>query len=475
MSALDKTMMMALLQHLGGPTNIARAGNCMTRLRVSLHTPNLVDLASIKKLPGVLGVVEVEDQLQIILGPGKAAKAAELMNQLLADENALSLAQLAKQHKQEIKAKQTSKLHQFLTKFATIFTPLIPGFIAAGLLLGFATLFQQMFITGHESPNTFLVELVNYMKVFSKGLFSFLSILIGYNAAKAFGGSGVNGAIIASLFILGYNPDAKAGIYSGMSTFFGLSIDPRGNIIGVLIAAIIGAKVEQLIRKQIPDNLDMVLTSTLTLLVMGIFTFLIIMPIGVLLFDGMSWLFSHLNGNPLGSAILAGLFLIAVMFGIHQGFVPVYFALVETQGFNALFPILAMAGAGQVGAAIALYVKAHKNSTLRTQIKGAIIPGFLGVGEPLIYGVTLPRVKPFITACIGGAAGGFVIGLIAYLGFPMGLNTVFGPSGLLAIPLMTSNNGILPAIAIYLCGTVTAYLVGFATTYIFATKNVDLS
>lgn len=38
---------------------------------------------------------------------------------------------------------------------------------------------------------------------------------------------------------------------------------------------------------------------------------------------------------------------------------------------------------------------------LRTQIKGAIIPGFLGIGEPLIYGVTLPRMKPFITACIG--------------------------------------------------------------------------
>lgn len=271
------------------------------------------------------------------------------------------------------------------------------------MLLGLATLLQQLFVTGVSEPNTTLVALIGYMKVFSKGLFSFLSILIGYNAAKAFGGTGVNGAILASLFILGYNPDAK-GIYSGLSDFFGLTIDPRGNIIGVLIAAIVGAKVEQWVRKFVPDNLDMVLTSTLTLLIMGCFTYLIIMPIGVVLFDGMSWLFSHLNGNPLGSAVLAGLFLLAVMLGIHQGFVPVYFALVETQGFNALFPILAMAGAGQVGAALALYVRANKNSVLRSQIKGAIIPGFLGIGEPLIYGVTLPRVKPFITACIGGAA-----------------------------------------------------------------------
>ncbi|MFT2604491.1 PTS transporter subunit EIIC, partial [Escherichia coli] len=77
--------------------------------------------------------------------------------------------------------------------------------------------------------------------------------------------------------------------------------------------------------------------------------------------------------------VLAGLFLLAVMFGVHQGFVPVYFALVDAQGFNSLFPILAMAGAGQVGAALALFWRAKRDSLLRTQIKGAIIPGFLGI------------------------------------------------------------------------------------------------
>lgn len=79
------------------------------------------------------------------------------------------------------------------------------------------------------------------MKVFGKGLFTFMGILIGYNAQKAFGGSGVNGAIIAALFILGYDPQATKGFYSGMETFFGHGIDPRGNIIGILIATITGA------------------------------------------------------------------------------------------------------------------------------------------------------------------------------------------------------------------------------------------
>ncbi|MDO5054142.1 MAG: PTS N-acetylmuramic acid transporter subunit IIBC [Pasteurella oralis] len=476
MAIIDNAMIHRLMQLLGGKSNIQTVTNCMTRLRVTLQDSSAVDVDALKKIDGVLGVVEADEQLQIILGPGKATKAAELMKSLVdTGLETPSLKEIARDQKQQIKSTQTSNIHQFFAKFATIFTPLIPGFIGAGLLLGLATVLQQAFVAGVENPNGFLVDVIAYMKVFSKGLFSFLSILIGYNAAKAFGGSGVNGAILASLFILGYNPEATKGIYSGLSNFFGLTIDPRGNIIGVLIAAIVGAKVERWVRKFIPDSLDMALTSTVTLLIMGCFTFLLIMPVGVALFNGMSWLFSNLNGNPLGSAILAGLFLISVMLGIHQGFVPVYFTLVETQGFNALFPILAMAGAGQVGAALALYFKANKEAVLRTQIKGAIIPGFLGIGEPLIYGVTLPRVKPFITACIGGAAGGFTIGLIAYLGYPMGLNTVFGPSGLLATPLMTSPLGVFPAIATYLLGTVVAYITGFITTYFFATKDVDLS
>lgn len=482
MAKITSAMMNTILSAVGGSANIAKCGNCMTRLRLSLNNNGLIDLPNLKSIAGVLGVVESDEQLQIILGPGKAQQASEMMNQLiensvgttLAQAETQDLSQIASEQKKQMKSKQTSSVQRFLSKFATIFTPLIPGFIAAGLLLGFATLLEQIYVLD-QTPTQFMLDLIAYMKVFGKGLFAFLSILIGYNAQQAFGGSGVNGAILASLFVLGYNPDATSGIYSGMSEFFGMVIDPRGNIIGVLMAAIIGAQVEKFVRKYMPDDLDMILTSVVTLLIMGVVTFLIIMPIGGELFKGMSWLFLNLNDNPIGAAILAGLFLISVVFGIHQGFVPVYFALMEAQGFNSLFPILAMAGGGQVGASMALYFKAHKDAVLRTQVKGAIIPGLLGIGEPLIYGVTLPRVKPFVTACLGGAAGGFFIGLVSYMGLPVGLNTVFGPSGIVAIPLMTSASGIFPAMMVFVVGLLISYIVGFLATYFFGTKDVDLS
>ncbi|EKO3973293.1 PTS N-acetylmuramic acid transporter subunit IIBC [Vibrio fluvialis] len=485
MAKISQTMISQILAAVGGSGNVNKCGNCMTRLRLTLANNGVADQATLKQIPGVMGVVESDEQFQIILGPGKAQQAADLMNQLIESiisgnaqpieaNDSQDLSSVAAAQKKQMKSKQTSAVQRFLSKFATIFTPLIPGFIAAGLLLGFATLLEQIYVVD-QTPSQFMLDLIAYMKVFGKGLFAFLSILIGYNAQQAFGGSGVNGAILASLFVLGYNPDATSGIYSGMSEFFGYTIDPRGNIIGVLLAAIIGAQVERKVREYMPDDLDMILTSVVTLLIMGVVTYVVIMPIGGELFKGMSWLFMNLNDNPLGAAVLAGLFLISVVFGIHQGFVPVYFALMEAQGFNSLFPILAMAGAGQVGASLALYFKANKDAVLRTQVKGAIIPGILGIGEPLIYGVTLPRVKPFVTACVGGAAGGVFIGLVSYLGLPVGLNTVFGPSGIVAIPLMTSNSGIFAGMAVFVTGLLISYVVGFIATYFVGSKNVDLS
>ena len=114
--------------------------------------------------------------------------------------------------------------------------------------------------------------------------------------------------------------------------------------------------------------------------------------------------------------------------------------------------------------------RAGKDSLLRTQVKGTIIPGILGVGEPLIYGVTLPRVKPFITACCGGSLGGFVVGLISWMGLPVGLNTVFGPSGIVALPLMTSAQGIFPGMMVYGLGLAVAYFGGYLNDNIRAVQ-----
>lgn len=452
-----------IIELCGGQSNIVSHTSCMTRLRVSVAALEAVDIAGLKAVDGVLGLNENNTELQLIFGPGKVDKARAQMDEVLGSGRELSFEEQIAAQKGDVKAKRTTSFQQFMSKFSNIFVPLIPGFIAAGTLAGIAGFLTAIGYTG---------DTVQFISVFNSSLMTYMYVIVGYNATKAFGGSGVLGAILAGLFVMSYGPDGT----SGMETFYGLGIDPRGGMLGVLIVTIITAYVERFIRRKFSwEATDIITTPILTLLIMAAATFVIFMPISHFLFEIMNWMFINLSTNPIGNAALAGLFLPAVMLGIHQGFVPVYEGLVANLGYNTLFPVLAMAGAGQVGAALALYKKAPKDSDLRKNIRGAIIPGFLGIGEPLIYGVTLPRVRPFFTAMAGGAVGGFYVGMLNMFGIQIGLNTVFGSSGLLGTIAMTSNRGVLAGMFFYLTALIVAYVAGFVITSLFGTKNVDLS
>ncbi len=466
-----KNLVVEIIKNIGGKKNITNYTCCMTRLRISIIDYTKVQIDSLNKIEGILGIKENGEELQFIVGPGKSKKAYQAMEEIMNNseivEESIGLdtdfESTIKKQKESIKSKRTTKFQGFMSKFANIFVPLIPGFIACGLLAGLAGLFKELGVKG---------PILDYINVFNKSLSTFMYIIIGYNATLAFGGTGALGGILAGLFKLTY---AQGGT-SGMQNFIGMEIDPRGGLIGVLIAGILAAYLEKLIRKRFSwEHTDIITTPILTLLIMGAVTFGVIMPVSFKLFTFMSWAFATLNSSPIGSGVLAALFLPSVLMGIHQGFVPVYEGLVKTVGMNTLFPILGMAGAGQVGAALALYIKSEKGSKLRSNIRGAIIPGILGVGEPLIYGVTLPRVKPFFTSMAGGAVGGLYIGILSKFGFSFGLNTVFGASGILGAFAMTSPKGVGIAIGLYVSALIVTYIFGFIFTYFWGTKGVDLS
>src|SRR5690606_8972305 len=156
-------------------------------------------------------------------------------------------------------------------------------------------------------------------------------------------------------------------------------------------------------------------------------------------------------GGPIAGFLLAGTFLPLVMLGIHQGLTPIHMQLIESLGNTPLLPILAMAGAGQVGAAIAVYVKT-RDPEFRRVILAALPVGFLGIGEPLIYGVTLPLFRPFIGACLGAGFGGAVIAVAKVGALAMGV------SGILLTLLVDK-------VAMYLLGLVVSYIAGFIITW----------
>ncbi len=434
--------------------SILSVTTCMTRLRVTVAGMSKVDSEKLKSIDGVLGVVITEEQLQIIIGPGKVNQVYDSFQKLIdakqgdspnlepePNKPSLSL-------KDKLAEKNSTPFKLFLKKIANIFIPLIPAFIGCGLVLGVLNI-----ITKTTNPNYFAgipfdkTTIGAILKLIGTSITFGLALFVGVNSAKEFGGTPILGGVLAAILTM---PEL-ANI-----TVFGEHATPgRGGIIAVLFVAIFAAFLEKKLRKIIPVTFDLFLTPTLVLLISGFLAIFILQPIGGIVSDaitnGAKIALDH--GGALVGFILSALFLPLVMTGLHQGLTPIHAELIKTTGSTVLLPILAMAGAGQVGAALAVWLKT-KNNKLRHIIKSSILVGFMGVGEPLIYGVTLPLFKPFIAACIGGGLGGAFVGY-----FKLGA-TGIGISGL---PLtLLIHNGML----LYLAGIFISYLFGFIATLI---------
>lgn len=455
-----------LIDDFGGSSNLNEVINCMTRVRVRVKDNSKVNYDAIKAREGVMGVVE-GDQIQVVLGPGKSEKVAKAMakisNTKLSEEvsenqesDKQKLERTTKENKEAYKSKQKqSGFKKFTASIASIFVPLIPAFVGAGLIGGIASVLSNMATAGTltgDNVNTF-IQILNVMK---SGLYAYLNIFIGINAAKVFGANeGLGGVVGGMVYLTGMNPDMPINnIFLGTPLAAG-----QGGVIGVLLSVYILSKIENALHKVIPDSLDIILVPMLSLLAVGILTMFIIMPFAGVISNGLiGFINAVINmGGAISGFILGAVFLPMVMLGLHQILTPIHVAMIEQQGATYLLPILAMAGAGQVGAALAILVKCRKNKQITTIAKGGLPVGFLGIGEPLIYALTLPMGKAFITACIGGGIGGAVIGALGSIGA-----TAIGPSGIALIPLIYENRALG-----YIAGLLAGYIGGFVCTYLF--------
>lgn len=453
-----------IVEHLGGYENLATVACCMTRLRISVKDRSLVKMEELNKTKGVIKVIE-EDTLQIVVGPGRSRKLLDIIN---GNNNLGKEANLDwEQNKKEIKRKQEkSKFKDILKMISNIFVPLIPAIIAAGLFNGISGYFINLYKMQEIATPLW----ITFMQTLGSGLFAYFAIYVGVNAAKEFGATPGLGGIIGAVTISGnINVFSKAlGLYNDAVPLNSILTTGKGGIIGVILGVAILAWVEKKIRKIMPDMLDTIMTPFISLTVAGALTIFAIMPLAGYISDGIIMMLSSLIMTEGPMAIVSGfvlssLFLPLVVVGLHHGLIPFYVVQLEKFGSIALYPILAMAGAGQVGAAIAIYIKAKNNNSLRDIIRGALPVGILGIGEPLIYGVTMPLGKPFITAAIGGGLGGAFCALTGVA------SVAFGPSGITAIPLIIPGK-----IMSYVIGLFISYVAGFVITWFFGIPK-DLS
>ena len=446
----------------------------MTRLRVTLKDESKVNSEELKKTVGILGIVQDGSYIQIVLGPGKAKKVADICIEELKLPKDTLVAGDWKENKATIKGTQKeNKFKKAINVIANIFIPLIPAIIAAGIFNGLASLITTLQGQGTLPAEGFWQVTQLMFSLIGGAFLGYFAIYTGINSAKQFGSTEALGGMIGAISI-GSNIVAISqtfGLYDEAVPLNSILTTGKGGIIGVIMGVYILAKIEKAIRKRMPDVLELILTPLLSLLITAILFVFIIMPLAGFISDGLVALLSIIinSSNPVVSVIsgyiLAALFLPMVLLGLHHGLIPIYAVQLEAMGGVSLFPVLAMAGAGQVGAAIAIYLIARrvKNERLKQVIVGALPAGFLGVGEPLIYGVTLPMFKPFITAGIGAGFGG------AYVMLTHVLANAWGPSGLVAIAIMQPNSMLN-----YFIGLCISYIAGFIITY-FTIKDSDVA
>lgn len=451
----------SILPLVGGPENVTSVVHCMTRLRLGLVDRSLVQDEALKALPDVMGVVE-DETYQIVLGPGKVARVTPEFEALVEEGKAAApaaphpptaeeLAAQGAELRAARKAKNATPFKLFLRKIANIFVPLIPALIGCGIIAG---------INGLLINLEWLPGITPALGAIASGFMALIAVFVGYNTAKEFGGTPILGGAVAAIIV-----------YAGVANIsaFGQKLSPgQGGVLGALGAAVLAVYVEKWCRKWVPEAVDVLVTPTITVLVSGLVTIFGLMYVAGEISTGIgtaaNWLLD--NTGAFAGLVLGGLFLPLVMLGLHQALIPIHTTLIEQQGYTVLLPILAMAGAGQVGCAIAVFKRLKHNKSIRTTIKSALPAGFLGVGEPLIYGVSLPLGRPFITACVGGAAGGAFVGFFSMIGDKVG-STAIGPSGWALFPLLDGNHGWGSTALIYGGGLLVGYAVGFLATYFF--------
>ena len=274
---------------LTGPAeNILSVTHCMTRLRLVLQHKDAAMITSLGKLPGVLGVHDAGEELQVILGPGRVDKVTSAYEALAAKKSSAPAASPeqsgnhieaersmpasqtpvigdGKALHEKIRARNATPIKLLFKRIASIFIPLIPAFIACGLISGLLN------VAGKTDPALTQTSLYQLLAIAGNTVFWGMNLFVGYNAAKEFGGTPIIGGILGALISIRHWLPSSWAAKPGAG---------RGGVIAVLLVAALQAVLEKCLRRIIPDMFSLFLTPLFTFLLAGTAAICILQPLG---------------------------------------------------------------------------------------------------------------------------------------------------------------------------------------------------
>ena len=441
-----------IIANVGGKENVNRITHCITRLRFKLKDESKANTEILKNMDGIVTVVKSGGQYQVVIGQ----HVPDVYDDLV------SVGGFAVASEEESKEK-LNPFNAFIDIVSGVFQPLLGILCATGMIKGLnAILISSKLL--ESSSSTYMV-----LNAIADCLFYFFPIFLGFTAAKKFKLNQFIGMAIGASLVY----PTISGVAGQTLDFFGITMvmpvsGYASTVIPIILSAYIASKVEKVLKKAIPDIVKSFLVPFFTLLFVVPLTFMAIGPVATWAANILGIVtMSIYNFSP----VVAGLFLgafwqVFVMFGLHWGLIPIAMNNLAILGNDPVLATVMAVSFAQTGVVIAIMAKT-KDKKLKSLCIPATISGLFGVTEPAIYGITLPRKKPFVLSCIIGAITGGIIGLFGSKSYSV------GAMGIFALPSYINPNGVDKGFYGFVLAMVVGLVLGFIAMFVMYKDDVN--
>lgn len=466
--ALAKT----IIKDVGGKDNVISVVHCTTRLRFKLKDEKKANDDALKDTDGVVTVVKAGGQYQVVIGN----EVADVYEAVLKEGGFSGGGQVADD---DLDDSNMSLMDKAIDLISGIFTPILGPMAAAGMIKGLTAMCASF---GWLAKTSGTYEV---LYAIGDGFFYFLPLILAITSAKKFKVDRFTaitiGAAMCYPAMVAMNSSKKVlfDLFNGTflhsqvhATFLGIpiiSMNYTSTVIPIILAVWFASVVEKWCKKWIPTVVKTFLVPFVTLLIVVPLTFLIIGPLATWIGNALAAITSAVyNFSPvLAGILLGGFWQVFVIFGVHWGFVAVMMSNIAALGYDPILGLSLGTSFAQIGVVLAILLQ-----TKDQKLKGIALPAFLsgifGVTEPAIYGVTLPRKKPFVLSCIAAGIGG---GLIGFFGTKM---YMMGGMGVFVIPAAIGpKTGVDMSVYGLMIAMAVSFVLGFILQMVLGKKSVD--
>ena len=462
-----------VVEAVGGASNISAAAHCATRLRLVIADESKINQQALDDNEDLKGTFAAGGMFQIIVGPGDVD---QVYAHMVSDHG---VREVSKDEAKEEAEAGGNIFSRFIKMIADIFVPVLPALIAGGLLMALHSVLTAEGLFGEQSVIQMFPALTDYdalINLVSSAAFASLPVLVGFSAAKRFGGNtylgaAMGAAMVSPSLLSAYSMTdaaaaAKFWAYTDQSSvwnLFGLEVTKVGYqamVIPTLVVTWIMCLIEKSLHKVLKGTADFLLTPLITLLVTGFLAFVVVGPVTRELSNyltyGINWAYTTLG--IFGGLIFGFFYSAIVVTGLHQSFPAIEIPLLPSNGGvgDFIFPIASMANVAQGAAALAVFFKT-RDAKLKGLAGAGGVSAVFGITEPAIFGVNLRLRWPFYCAMVSAAIGSAGVALLNVRGQALG---AAGFVGFVSI--------VPKSIPAYLALEVLVFVISFGLTFGYA-------